>query len=435
VSDGHQQHHFSRAYLHHKDTKGTKAHVLFVSFVSLWWAACTTHIVVLGRARLLSGLLSFVVLILLIAQPTNAAPPTPTYRAQAAPVPVATDMFTVTGTVTNQQDAPVKNVEVFAFSAEVQSATYTNSSGQFTLTLITGTYDIVFIPPQAAHLGAVVERGINQSRVLNVSLPAGFTISGTIYRDAGHTMPVTNTAIYAFNTTTFAGFGLPPSQADGSYSIALEAGDWELTFTPPPFIGLGPTLSVVSNLAADITRDIVLPPGFTLFGHVTAPSGAHAGVAGVEIFAKDPGQPAGYGFAPTNAGGWYTGTLPLGTFNVRFLAPPSHGFGSTIITGVAGPADVHRNIVLPSGYTVSGHTYSANTFVLGIPNPPLTDGEGWGRFSGSDRQYALALQPGIYTFRASPPGGAASGGLSMIRVQSDMVLNFGFYVYLPLLKK
>lgn len=25
-----------RAYLHHQDTKGTKAHMLFVSFVPLW---------------------------------------------------------------------------------------------------------------------------------------------------------------------------------------------------------------------------------------------------------------------------------------------------------------------------------------------------------------------------------------------------------------
>jgi hypothetical protein len=399
--------------------------------VPWWWAAQRANIVVRGRARVLSGLLGLLALVFLSAQPTRV------YRAQAAPAPVAAGTFIVTGTVTDQQHAPVANVQVFAFRAEAPISTYTNSSGQFTLALPAGAYDIVFNPPSGSHLAArSMHQIIDQSQVLTIMLAPGHTISGTV-RDAAHSMPVANTAIFAFNTATSDRFGLPPSGADGTYNIALVSGTWALTFTPPSFMGLGPTSTSVPNLTTDISRDIALPPGFTLSGHVTAPGGNHAGVAGVEVFAKDPGQPAGYGFAPTSAGGWYTGTLPLGMFDIQFLAPPFTGLGSTVITNVAGPADVRRDLVLPSGYTVSGHTYLANTFVLAIPHPPLSNGhfEGWGQFAGTDRRYALALQPGIYSFRSSPPGSAASGGLSMIRVQGDLVLNFGFYLYLPLIQE
>ncbi|HEX6384590.1 MAG TPA: carboxypeptidase-like regulatory domain-containing protein, partial [Anaerolineae bacterium] len=153
-----------------------------------------------------------------------------------------TAVFTITGVVGNVNDQPVPSVQVFAFSGASQVETVTDNNGQYALTLTSGnSYDIVFNPPTSSNLASQARRGINGTTTLDVTLPPGHAISGTVYRDATKTNPVANTAIFAFNRQTFDGFGLPPSKADGTFQISLEESDWELTFTPPPFTQLGPT--------------------------------------------------------------------------------------------------------------------------------------------------------------------------------------------------
>ena len=120
--------------------------------------------------------------------------------------------------------------------------------------------------------------------------------------------PVGNVSIYAFNRDTADGFGQPTNDANGHYCINLVTGTYELGFTPPPCLGLGPkTLDTL--VTQTMTLDVILPPGFTAGGRVTNPSGNP--VPGVQVYAHDPNI-GGFGFAPTNASGDYTGTLPGG---------------------------------------------------------------------------------------------------------------------------
>ncbi len=379
-----------------------------------------------------------------LAAPRAAASGFPTCGGSPPPAPpIGAEAFTVTGIVRAHTGAPVECVQVFAFSGPARVYTYTTSSGLFTLTLGAGVfYDIVFNPPLGLSLASQSARGVHVSQTLDVTLPAGHAISGTVYRDAAKTIPVGNVAIFAFGLNTYSGFGLPPSQPSGVYQISLETGRWELTFTPPPFSSLGPTRTAAISLTADIVRDIVLPPGFTVRGQVI--TGGGDGQAGVEVFAQDPTQwPIGYGFTPTGPDGRYTGTLPSGNFDIQFLAPPFLGLGSTVMTDVIGPPDALRNLTLPAGYTLSGTVRCgagvANAFVHAAPHTPIAgdDINGWGRFAGSDGFYALALQTGTYTVSVSPPGGSWLLGriVPSLVMTRDVSLDFDLCVFLPIVLK
>lgn len=320
---------------------------------------------------------------------------------------LAADAFTISGVVTAGA-FPAPLVQVFAFSGAAQQSTTTDTQGYYQLTLAAGSYDLVFNPPASLHRAAQVRRSIADTAVINVTLAPGASVTGVVYRDAAKQSPVPNVAIYAFNRDTWAGFGLPPTDAQGHYQIALALGSWDLTFTPPPFQGLGPTQTLALSLTGDMQHDVVLAAGFTLAGRVTHTG---AGVANVDLFARDAAQGRGFGFTPSGAGGWYTGTLPLGSYDVLLLAPPFQGLGSTVITDVHGPADQVRDVALPAGVTLSGQlrcgNLVANAFVLATPHPPLSAGstDGWGRFSGAGGDYALALQTGTYTTTFAPPAG------------------------------
>ena len=355
--------------------------------------------------------------------------------------PAGTEVFTVTGTVVNTDGTtPVECVEVFAFSGAANGRAFTNGSGHYTLTLSVGTYDLAFHPPLTSGLASQLQRGIRKSQELNVTLLPGHLISGTVYSDIAKTNPVSNVNVFASNPNTFVGLGATPTLSDGTYMLSLETGGWELTFTPSHFLGLGPTRTAVISLTQIITQDAILPSGFTVYGQVTANS---VGVANVDIFAQDP-LSDGFGITATDADGIYTGTLPAGNFDILFFAPPFSGYGSTVVTNITGPPDVQQNVSLPAGHTISGKVTAcgaglANVFVHGAPEASIPTGRlsGWGRFTGIDGFYALALQQGVYTITVDPPGISPPPRIiPSVTVTQDLTLDFDFCtLFLPIIFK
>jgi hypothetical protein len=362
---------------------------------------------------------------------------------QLPAMPLSDPDITVTGKVISQNGSAVPNVEVFAFSGASQKHTYTDGNGEYILSLSAGIYDIVFHPPLMSGLASQARRWIRVSQTLNITLPPGYIVSGQVYSDAAKLHPVKNASIFAFNLDTFIGFGISSTLSTGAYTLSLEAGQWELTFSPPHFVGLGPTRTEVIVPPAITGLDIILPDGFTIQGRVLTNG---VGVPNVEIFAKDPSQLAGFGFSPTDSNGYYTGTVPLGKFDILFMAPPSQNLGSTVATNVMGPDDVELNIILPTGYTIAGSvrcgaTPVPNAFVEARPHLPLSAGHfsSWGDFAGGDGYYALALQPGDYTFVVSPPKNSGFSQLIMpgkFKVQQDFTIIFDYCtIYLPSIVK
>jgi hypothetical protein len=247
----------------------------------------------------------------------------------------------------------------------------TDSGGHYSVTLKEGNYELNFTPPCGSGYASQSHKGIvgPPDQTLNVVLSPGCTISGTVTDGIS---PTGNVAIYAFNRDAADGSGVPPSDDYGHFCIGLVTGTYELSFTPPPCLGLGP-YTEEKTITQDTSLNVTLPPGFTVAGCVTDKSGKE--VAGVQIYAKDRNI-GGFGFAPTNESGCYTGTLPLAgsppteTYDIQFGPPPGLGLGSFTITDVtsttSGCPNATLPITLPVGFTLSGRVTCNGRAIKGV---------------------------------------------------------------------
>jgi hypothetical protein len=405
--------------------------------VRKWW----TLIVACGLA-----VASVLVLSLLLGR--NAAGASADGGDAAPRVRLRAATFTISGTVINAATQPISGVVVYAWNRHVGSGSVgdtTDSGGHYRVTLGAGNYELNFTPPCGSGYASQSHKGIvgPPDQTHNVVLSSGYTVSGTVFASDGIT-PVGNVAIYAYNRETADGFGLPPTDNHGHFCIGLEPGTYELSFTPPPCLGLGPT-TVVITINQDTNLNIILRPGFTMGGRVTNPSGG--AVPGVQVYAQDP-HIGGFGFAPTNEAGRYTGTLPLtgtpptGTYDVQFLPPPGLGLGSvTVIDVVSTTAhcpNATRSITLPAGFTLSGtvRCNSArlkNVFVYAEPagpHDPSTSLPGYGAYTVDDGSYGLPLVSGTYTVTFTPPpaAGLNAKAFTATEIVTDTVLDVNFCV-------
>lgn len=363
----------------------------------------------------------------------------------------AASVITLAGTITRQVDEmPVDNVQVFVFDTTLgdgQSCA-SDGSGRYTVTMDAAhTYNVTYNPPAGSGLASQARNGIAGAGLItrNVALTTGFTISGATHRLTDSTT-IGAVDIFAQNVQTGIGFGLPPSQPGGSYQINLEPGTWDLVFTPPPFQGLGPTQSLSIPLTADLVVDAWLPTGTTIFGQIKSPTGEE--VAGAALFALVSNTLAnevqGFGFPVSTASGHYTGTLPLGKFDLQVLPPLDQGLGAVVITDQMPAGLTHElPITLPAGVTISGTT-SCETplegvFVFADPEPsiPGDDIGGWGQFSDSQGHFGLALVTDTYRLEFKPP---EVTGLPkrefMADIQEDRFWIIDFCpIYLPIIRK
>jgi hypothetical protein len=352
--------------------------------------------------------------------------------------------FTVSGIVLNAATEPISDVVVDVWNRHrgILSLTHvTDHTGYFSVTLPQGSYDLLFHPPCLGEYASSVHKGITgpSDLFLSVTLLPGNTISGVV-TDGNN--PVRDVAIYAFNHETASGFGLGLNEPDGRYCISLITGTYDLGFTPPACQGLAPK-TVTLPITRDMSLDVVLPLGFTVAGCVTDERGEP--VSGVQIYARDPAI-GGFGFAPTDGSGCYTGTLPFtgtpptGTYDVQFIPPPGLGLGSVTVTDVvstsAGCPNATHPITLPGGYTLSGRVTCKgmgikNVFVYALSEGPhdlRNSLPGYGVFTVDDGSYELPLVTGTYRVELTPPeaAGLNASAFTTIELITDTVLDVEF---------
>lgn len=403
----------------------------------------------LRRVTILLGLATTTLLLAFLpfAQLRNNV--NPAKEVEAASMPTNAN-FTITGTVTCSTTGSKAGVEVFAWNrdtGEGEVVMTTGSSGAFSVTLDQGSYDLVFNPPCNSGCASQSIRGINGAPDLPlvINLPTGLSVSGATFATNGST-PVDNTAIYAFNRTTADGYGLPPSKGTGQYCINLTDGSYDLSFTPPACADLGPVTQVIT-VDRNIVLDVSMPPGFTVAGCIT--DGSANPVGGVEIFAYDPAV-RGFGFSPSKAGGCYTGTLPLGTFDIQFIPPGGQGLGYQTIIDVGSEGGSCPNtslpVTLPPGFTISGKITChgqpvKNVFVYADPvgAPKAGDDlDGVGKFSLDDGTYELPVVSGSYHLEFIPPPatGFPEKMFDDVPVHGGITVNVDFCpLYFPIVLK
>jgi len=156
-------------------------------------------------------------------------------------------------------------------------------------------------------------------------------------------------------------------------------------------------------------------------------------VPGVQIYAYDP-EIRGFGFSPTDESGCYTGTLPLGTFDIQFIPPGGRGLGPVtavdVISETATCPNTPLPIALPAGFTISGRATCQGQPVKNVfaYAAPAGGASGWGLYTVDDGSYGLPVIPGIYDVEFVPPPATGFDTMVVNNVQvfTDTVLNVDF---------
>jgi hypothetical protein len=383
-----------------------------------------------------------------VSATSERASPVPNIRAQGA-------SFTVSGTVTCEVTGLISDVEVFVWNRNkgtgVLSDT-TDISGTYSVTMTEGSYDLTFNPLCGSECASKAHKGITgpDELTLNVVLPPGYTVSGTVYA-TGTLQTISNTALYFFNHETADGFGLPPTDKNGHYCVNLAEGYDDLSFTPPACLGLGPKAGII--VTQTMTRNVTLPPGFTVSGCIT--DGPASPVPGVQIYAYSTGI-GGFGFAPTNETGCYTGSLPYagipptGTYDIQFIPPPGLGLGSVteinVVSKTVGCPNTSLPITLPVGFTISSTVTCQgqpvkNVYVYADPVGEPAPGDelvGWGLYTVDDGSCGLPVVPDTYDIKFIPPPatGFDTVVITDVQVITDTVLEVNLCpLYLPIILK
>jgi hypothetical protein len=181
--------------------------------------------------------------------------------------PAKADEYAISGRVTDSSSNAIEGATVEAVDTAthtVVASTDTNFSGDYSLTVSPGTYDIHVSPPSGGDFGTAVASGrtISANTIINFFLvPAGSAVlSGHIYDQLGNPIPYQNVRL-------FGGGGLSEVYTDtaGGYSFQLSVGEYEFSVSGSsnPLTVNAPQSYAITNGHITLTEsrvlDITLP--------------------------------------------------------------------------------------------------------------------------------------------------------------------------------
>jgi hypothetical protein len=302
---------------------------------------------------------------------------------------------TISGTVTDDEGAPVAGVDVSVWSWWNSWPGY----GRYAETDATGAYEVVGLPPGYAVVRAFpsptsglsseyFENAFAQSQATPILLALGGastgidfelgppgTISGTVTDPSGN--PVAGAEVYAQTISCCEG-DWAVTGPDGTYTLEVSPGDYVVSFDPPfgtPWLperfddvhgySNEPTIVPVGEGEAVAGIDAQFDLGGTVSGRVTGLDGRGAGGVLVELTSTAP--PFESITAVSSPGGvWATTRAPAGTYTVAFHAGHASEWyddqlrpgGATTITVTAGEATTGIDASLEA--IVFGQEFEAN---------------------------------------------------------------------------
>ncbi len=244
----------------------------------------------------------------------------------------------ITGTVSGSAKTPVADADIDLINTATGAKLFTpsdntNSIGQYQLLAVTGMYDIVAKPPVASHLAPVVVDSVNVSSatVVNVVVPSGFLISGTVRNS--NLVAVSGVDIDAALSLTGVDAFLTGDNTDasGNFGVIIVGGTYDLDIEPPLTRRL--TAKQIKNLSisSDLVLNITLDTGIVISG--TARDSAGSPVYNVDVSAviSSSGDTI---FTPLDNTG-FTGTyqilVPPNVYKLLYIPEPPTLLNDTVL--------------------------------------------------------------------------------------------------------
>ncbi len=175
--------------------------------------------------------------------------------------------FLLSGRVTDPEGKGVADVSVYADSPTSFEYTQTSSDGSYRIRLLPGTYDLLVLAPvEDLLVFALVGRKladveVSADQTLDIVLPSPestFTLSGTVTDKEAR--GIAGLLIEAYDPAT-GNYALVGAQRDGTYSMKLALGTYDLTVLPPSGSGLSKGEIKEVQITGDTVRHIVVGPG------------------------------------------------------------------------------------------------------------------------------------------------------------------------------
>jgi hypothetical protein len=187
-------------------------------------------------------------------------------------------------------------------------------------------------PPSISFPTVIEEVEVRADTTLDIAIPDVFLLAGEITDQRGDAVARARVSAQSQDQEISSS---ATSDEDGKYTLALPAGAYDLTISPPtrrlmpPQVGsrlpdavLSPAATRLTGVVVseDAVQDIVLPDGLFLSGRVTDEDGepvVRASVTATDVSAEFTA------FGATNADGLYLLALPPGTYSLTVT--PSRG--------------------------------------------------------------------------------------------------------------
>ena len=348
------------------------------------------------------------------------------------------DTALISGTVDDSSGTPIVGAAVSVNDANGDN-TITSSSGSYSLSVPSGTYNVEVTPPAGDNFSSAVAYSVTvtTSNTLNFILTqAGSeTLSGHIYDENGN--PIAGQHIYL-------GSNVAVTDASGNYSFTASSGTYSMDIDN----GLAynhlsnnvPGAYDLSFSGYSLTQDTI--QNFTLPGRqvsVHVQGGSNNPVSGVALTTSggptngvDVGGYTANGFdaystsngpvPTTDANGNATLWLFPGSYSITATPASGSVYAATTVSNITVTSDMSQGISLQQPVTLSGHVYDENGNPVAGQHVYLGSNSSVTDASGS---YSVMAVPGVYSVDID--NGGAYGNLSR-DIPGEYDLGFGGYI-------
>jgi protocatechuate 3,4-dioxygenase beta subunit len=302
--------------------------------------------------------------------------------------------YEISGTVTNQQGAGLSGVEVTAVEPGGTVVDYgpydTDSNGNYSFQVETGTYDFHFTPASGANLNTIIDSDVNvtSNETISVQLtPSTYTLSGTLTNSAG--TPIDNFNGLSADTSSNSTDGAVnfSTDANGHFSVQLAPGKYGVDLSEgcsgcgAPELGSAIThlldaTTPIDLTTGNVTQNLVVP---TVALTVTVKDSNGNPVSGATITADASGGTVALGpdgsSIPENVGDFNTNGTTDSTGSVSLFSVKGATYSLS-----SGPLNQQDNICaeIPNAQTVcltAPKTITGNTDLVfqeapGTPSSP-----------------------------------------------------------------
>ncbi len=308
----------------------------------------------------------------------------------------------------------------------------TSAAGFYEVVVPAGFFDLHYQPPVSTHLASVNLHAIHigQDTVVNVTLPSGILLNGTITSGSGAL--VDGADIDALNSASKATVLAAGDKTNffGQYAMVLPSAIYDLEFEAPKSRRLQAKKLLNQAVVSDRTLSVVLDTGLSVSGIIRAGVGGPV-VDSVDVDAliqstwTNTFQPGDM----SDSLGAYQIIIGFVSHTLIFRPLVSTRLAAQSITVASPGADQLRDVNLVSGFRVSG-TVTGPTSApaagvelradAGVVWVPTSDG-----ISQASGAYETILSAGTYKLQYFPPAGSGLGTLELpsVNITKDTIIN------------